>query len=316
MAQKQSFRGNLKQMVSYADAAGQATGLDRAKIIPLLYDQTWGQTDLVWDRKENVPVQDPLGLQQYRDRQAVLNLGTGRIAATVSPGYSLLQHQDMVEAVLDGIQRTGFADDAIYRIENDRNIVRLEMLFPEVTLADDVSRDGLSLGFRFVNSVDKSNGFRADVYLWRKVCANGNYLGKAIPGGKINMYHVGNWTERIRTIAHDYVTAVTDNIVGLQEMIDGVMHREVRFEKPADLEATVAAIVGRTTLPDEMPQIPLITTNWEIYQAITHWTTHSSKISNQTRDNANAMAEKALFVAPKLEIVHAKDLALREATEV
>lgn len=325
MVLRTTERGNRASMVSFDTVRGQADALDSAKAIPLLFEPGWGQAEIDWDREEEFHVPAGSSLKQSKNFHGILNVEMGEIAATVSKRYEPLQHKTMVHSILNAVERAGLADQGIYRIENDRNVARLEMLMPSMTLRDDVSAEGLNVGFRFVNSYNTSNSFRADLFLWRLVCSNGLYLFSRVPEAKINLRHVGNWMEDMPRLAADYMQTTIDSLPVIQEKIDTAQQRVLQFETLKDMEATIADIIRRSRGIDDILQVLPVKTDkngilevsyWDVYQGITNYTTHSTRLSHAARDDIGFNAERALFGPDPVRIIRAPETAPREIAEV
>jgi len=288
--------GNVKTMASFDEAVNLVKQLDHAVEIPLFYKLP---DHLVQDGKPyevqlgngKIKLVEP-GYHAAPHNKGVLNLATGTLAAVTGKEYSVLQHGDALGVSLNVIN--GLGTKALYAVENDRNVARLEVMFPEITIHDD-SADGIALGVRLSNSYDKTTGFNGEFYGFRQVCANGMYSRKLLGEINISARHVGDNFQSLTELVTNFVKRVLDSPKVVEDMIAQAISQKLEFTDNEQVYNTIWDITRNIKQTEKIVErIPLKTDRWTVFNAFTHYASHAD-VTHKTRDDLSLKAEKILM---------------------
>jgi hypothetical protein len=290
-------------MVNVSEAQDLIGQLDIAEEVPLYYripEHRLNQDGTFHRQYENGQIAYIPPEGTVKGSKGVWNTNTGSFAAVVSDGYSLMQHGDVFGVVLNQI---GNLDkNSLFAVENDGNIARLEVLFPDIIIPDD-SKEGIQLGMRFVNSFDKSTGANGEFFGFRQTCSNGMYLERIFGKVSFGMRHVGNkdLIDEWGVVVTDFVESILQTAHStLQPIIEEAISSEVDFGTEDIRFATIKEIVGTNKATEAIAEkVPLQTTRWDIYNAMTDVATHLD-VTHSTRDHIERRAEKHVLIPKQI----------------
>lgn len=301
-----NYRGDVFELTDLTEARRQVGTLDVAAPVQLMYklpDGTPMPVSLMREMIDDDEYYDKEdGVVKSESMYGMMNLSTMQMAKVVTGEYKPLLHADMLNTVLDALHESGLYREAQFRVENNGNRAAVEAFFPQMRLND--REEGMAIGLRFQNSYDTSLAFDGALFLLRYVCINGIYWWTE-GGAHLHLKHT---RDAMPGDIHDKVVPWIDKafsrVERLQDKVEDLMAREVRFSSAKQLHASLSFIFGgRKTIPEEVfMRIPLRTTNWEIYQAITWYTSHVEGISHILRDRINKRAEHQLWALPELPL--------------
>ena len=112
-------------------------------------------------------------INQYLD--VIYNEECGTPIATVSKGYSLIQHRETLASTMEALARMGYsekADDCDLTITELGERMWLRIRFPELSF-DPGDGHTMTLELSLFNSVDRSMTFGFEVGWYRLICENG-----------------------------------------------------------------------------------------------------------------------------------------------
>lgn len=286
----------MKTMASFDEAFPLVYQLDRAAEIPLYYKlpdhMTPGGKAYEVEISGGQKILLEPGYQPVPLNKGVLNLKTGTLAAVVGKDYSVLQHGDALGVAMNVIQSLG--TNALYAVENDGNVARLEVLFPELVVKDD-TKEGVNLGVRLLNSYDKSTSFRGEFFGFRQWCANGMYSKKMMGEINISSRHVGDNFQNLEQMVMTFVKKVIDSPAVVESEIQKAISAKIAFEDNEQLYDTIFSLTNNMKQAEKIiEQIPLKTNRWTIFNAFTRYATHED-VTHKTRDELAMKAEKVMF---------------------
>lgn len=291
-----SSYGNVKNMGDYNQAAQLVSQLDKAMEIPLYFKLPESMTPFGEPYKIPVAgggdIEIKPGFHEVPHNKGVINLRSGTLAAVVGQNYSVLQHGDALGTTINTIESLGMK--AMYKVENDGNVARMEVLFPDITIKDD-SKEGILLGVRMMNSYDKSTSFRGEFFGYRKVCSNGMYSSKILGEISISAMHVGENFSRLEQDVLKFVRHVVDSPQVVEKKIVEAIDAILNFKDKEQVYDTVFSQWQNMSAAEKISEaIPLHTNRWQVFNAMTRFLSHED-ITHRTRDNLAKVAEKVLL---------------------
>lgn len=226
------------------------------------------------------------GNPQSMDRwKGVFNMGTGQVAQVVSKGYQIIQHNDVVQSVVESLGNLNIQVDGLVRNQRDR--VKLDLVFQNqgVPIKDDAT--GCKLGIRAVNSYDKSSSFRLEMFAYRMICSNGMALGNMM-GVREVTFHVGEKKplEKIKEITERFVKEVINSSEKLQEYVSFAMEDSIEWDLTKKL---ITKLMGGTqchikAIEERLEEVKDNLTRWDVYNAMTEYLTHDQQLKPSVVD--------------------------------
>ena len=291
-----SSYGNVKNMVDFDEASRLVSQLDKAMEIPLFFKLPEHMTPF------GEPFKIPLvgggeveikpGFHEVPHNKGVINLRSGSLASVVGEQYSVLQHGDALGVTINVIQGLGMK--AKYKVENDGNVARMEVLFPEITIKDD-SKQGILLGVRMMNSYDKSTSFRGEFFGYRQVCSNGMYSAKILGEVNISARHVGENFTGLERVVLQFVQHVLNSPQVVEDRIKEAIASILEFSDKQEIYDTVFTVYPNMGAAEKIAaEIPLKANRWQVYNAFTRYLSHED-VTHRNRDNVARVAEKVLL---------------------
>lgn len=288
--------GNIKSMCDFNEASKLVQQLDRAAEIPLYFklpdylcpDGKPYEIQVSGGQKIEIAP----GYHAVPHNKGVLNLSKGTLAAVTGMDYSVLQHGDGLGIAMNTIESLGMK--ALYAIENDGNVARMEVLFPDIHVQDD-TQEGVTLGVRMSNSYDKTTGYHGELFGYRQWCSNGMYSRKMLGEINISARHVG---ENFSTLEQDvlkFVQHVIESPKVVQSYITAAIEAKLEFLDNQQVYDTIWDTTGNMKQAEAIAaDIPLVTNRWTVFNAITAYYSHSD-VTHKTRDDLAIKAEKILL---------------------
>lgn len=222
---------------------------------------------------------------------------------TVSNRYQLLQHRDAVNYILSGIQAIGIEGSGTLRNYHDSVVV--ETYFDNLSIRDNSQDGNINLGMRFTNSFNKTKGFNGVLFGHRQVCENGMIMNKMIPNApKLSIRHLGDITTNITDTIHKFIENIFRMENAVIEIIDSTKNSIISFQNNDTQLEFFKSVVGsqeRAELITSVNSIELETTQWDIYNALTSFVSHSDDLSYTQYNNIHNKAQDFL-ISPRTTI--------------
>ncbi len=114
---------------------------------------------------------------RYREHEIFSDNSPGTVVGHVSPGYVLIQHGELLDALPEVISEMGYELGNLYgELTLTSHGERMELLI-DLPYLDEVPSDGFALACRLrcVNSVDRSTALAAEIQWYRQICSNGMF---------------------------------------------------------------------------------------------------------------------------------------------
>lgn len=269
-------------------------------------------------REEDVAARNPdvsgfemgEGWETQEKYKAIRNLGTDQIVAMVSDDYATFQHRDMAAMTLGALNSTGYP--CRVDVRNHRNVVKIIALFEDKIVKDD--KTGCMLAARFSNSYNTQRSFTMELYAIRGFCMNEFNLRNMVPGGFVNVKHVGNNIEKVPGMIEDFAKKINEKYQGVQVLFDDAMTSPVIFPTQEHVKAVIAPILGAAShVENVLPTIDLSTTRWDLYNALTAYATHAPNMSHLKQDSILVKASRDVLGVRELIVPHLTQVALEVA---
>lgn len=249
------------------------------------------------------------GIRPIQKRFGIKNERTGDIADFCSPIYSVLQHGSAVSMVIDSLKEKGI--EARGFMKEWDNGVGLELFLDNVLLPVQGNEpvatslripdgsEGIQMGMRFVNSYDKSSGFRGYGFGWRLACSNGMFLTHVLPEIRFSIRHTGEVVAKVGDKIHDAIRRLVLNRGALIAVVQEAQADVLNFATEKELVATLEGYVGSERRAENIlnsragMQTELDITRWNLYNLLTDYATHT-ELSVSMYDRIQQGAERML----------------------
>ena len=194
--------------------------------------------------------------------KAIVREDTNKVISIVKNSYQIVRNEDLINNLMSELSQL----DTPYRIESSHSFVnnnkmRLQVVFPELTMWDTDSEIALSLYLH--NSYDMSEGVRFMFGAIRSICTNGMVFGKILSkyyAKHTKGFKIGN--------LKDVLSDTYNQIPSIQDRIKELESTPVTEE----LMKSVEKGVGKKLSKRVFDQRPI--TQWEMYNGLTNYISH------------------------------------------
>jgi hypothetical protein len=237
-----------------------------------------------------------IDMQNY----AVFNLNTEKVASYVSKGYKIFQHKDFVTTTISILNSLGIScKGEIFNLHNRCNI----NIYLDKEI--DINGDKITMGFRLINSYDKSTGIVCQNFGLRQVCNNGMVLSK-FGESSISLNH--NTTKNIEQMIMKLIDKTAKQYKEFNQLISESMLDSVEWQTALNiLEVMHFSKKKIKELSDIMMREygERNLTRWEIYNSLTNLATHGERITPNLYEYLQNKAQKILITpTPKLLLIN------------
>ena len=209
--------------------------------------------------------------------KGIFNLGKNRISNVVSTRYQLIQHSDVMRAVIETLGRLNLDVEGL--IVQDEHRIRGDLVFKKEGLSVKDGAKGVKIGFRVLNSYDKSWSFRLEMFGYRLICKSGMALGNTMGIREVTL-HVGEKKtyEKICWIVEGFIKDVIESHNTLQAYVDSMIADSTEWQFAEDILTRMFKVKKhREAILERLEKKPIIT-RWELYNALTNYISHGNKI--------------------------------------
>lgn len=234
-------------------------------------------------------VVDTRALRKVPDRKAVRSVESGEVYSIVSDKYTLVQHSDVAEQILNGLQEA----DNIRHWEAEIHAYKGRM-YGTVIFGDREFQqlkeypDPIRLGFRFANSYDKETGIQLSAFSVRMICINWQLYGEMLK--KTSVKHIGQVVTKVGDFVHEILTKYSEIIPSLFQEAYNEQLQPYITPLSACKVAGIPLRYARQIVENRTDM-----TRYELYNEITAYITHeytSNRRSSEVRamellENAN-----------------------------
>jgi hypothetical protein len=229
--------------------------------------------------------------------KAIWNIGKNQPAAVVSKGYELIQHRDVAESFLDACGRLNLKVKANFKTAGHRAYMDIE--FPETRIGVGLNEEFV-LGFRIVNSYDKTTGIIILPRLVRLICLNGMVVDSKNFVRAYNYRHNQDMAQHFEQYIEVALAEMVNSNEKFKTLVNGCIGESVEWavatELLKELFKTDKHREAITAMLAEKPSV----TRWDIYNAITRYATHGEQLTpnveNLLQKKANRVLNKPCMV--------------------
>jgi len=228
--------------------------------------------------------------------QGIRNANTGKVASIASGNYKIILHNDVAQAVVEGLGAKGIEVKGL--VVNDNNRMKLDLVFTNQGVPIKDNATGVQMGIRVLNSYDKTTSFRMEMFGYRMICQNGMALGSVMNDVKQTIFHMGKEKplQVIRILVDNFIEEVIQSSSKLQQYINRAMEDDIYYQDVAKLLLKYVSIKKHRETILSMLKISEIEvtengkTNftyilengaseridrWDLYNALTYYATHN-----------------------------------------
>ncbi len=237
------------------------------------------------------------GYQELGNHVGVMNTRTGAVTMTASNRYETIQHSEVFGHVLEAVDP--LKEKTMISLENHGNDAELYILFPGMKVND--RADGMMPGVVFRNTYKHKDSFRGSFFGWRVRCLNGSIHSEAFGDLRLNVWHTAGHVSTVDEKIREFIEGMLMNCSKLELIIDAAANSEVKFKDYKEMANTLNPIVGGERRAEHIAtSLPLTTTRWDIFNAITYEASHGDHISPGTRNRLMASAERNVLMVDTL----------------
>ena len=240
------------------------------------------------------------------DHRGIWNVDKKKLSTIASSRYAIIQHRDVIDALSNTLKNLNINVKGMIRQINDKMIGDVLFTDDKMTKLKDDSKEGIEIGFRFMNSYNKTSSFSMQLYGYRLVCMNGMVLGKAVQEFKLSMPHVGQ-DKLINEISKEIEIFVNQSIASskiLQKYINNCIADS--FEWKAT-EKLIEKLLKRkkhrlaiTHILEKNVGKGKKLTRWDFYNAFTEYATHNEQITPKVEELMQRRSQKILTTPMKI----------------
>lgn len=276
-----------KEVIEYKNIVELEKGikqLDRAVQFPVFYKPSIGE--------------NKGKMVQAKEHSAIFNLDRKHVAGIMSDRYTILQHQDAFNAVVDSLKTINTKIHGKITAYNG-DLVYLYGSFTDVLIKDD-TKQGMELGFRIANSYNMWSSFSGSAYTFRLVCSNGAMLKKLIPEAKFTNKHFGK-VMNYQDIVSEFIKKLVSSVPILEKKVSEAIADTVEWKLVEKLLPKMILMKKHKEaiekiLIQERKKKGEKLSRWDIYNTFTAYVSHGEKISVYLENFLNRKAEQLLMM--------------------
>jgi len=225
--------------------------------------------------------------RKTKKHNAVFNLDKRKVSAIVSDRYNIVQHRDIVNAVVDGLTNLNIQTKALVKDGGDRLFIDLEFENTKLYVQEGEEFIG---GIRVINSYDKTTGIIVAPRLLRLACSNGMVVQKGLVDG-IQLKHTTKLKEDFEKTVAKMIKDMVDNCDKLKAMVNDCIGDSIEWELMDDI---ILKLVVSKKHFDKIKERMKGNTRWDLYNAFTNYATFDDQIKPYFENLLQNKAQKVL----------------------
>lgn len=223
--------------------------------------------------------------------KAIYNVNMGQVASIVSEGYSLIQHKDIANSFIDACGRLNMNTKVNIRQHRHRMIMDIE--FPDSKMYVAKGEEFI-VGFRLVNSYDKSTGVMIIPRLVRLVCLNGMVVPFGLNTVNFSYRHNQTMVENFSGFIEKALTETINSNDKLKAMVNGCIADSAEWSiVEALMPKLFVAKKHMDAIRENLAGLDKVT-RWDLYNAITKYATHSEHLKPNVEMWLQRQADKIM----------------------
>ena len=233
---------------------------------------------------------------------AVWNLDKQKVSSIVSDRYNIVQHAHVVNEVVEALGNLNIQADAKVRNGGDRVFVDINFKDSKLYVKKE---EEFFQGVRIVNSYDKTTGIMILPQLVRLACDN----GMVVNVGWVKEFcvsHTSKLADDFAKIIPQMIQSMTESSEKFKAMVNNCIGDSIEWEI---MDRIMNGLICDRKKHFEQIKIKLQEickenppTRWDLYNAFTHYATHSKQIKPSVENWLQGRAQKVLMT-PLAELV-------------
>jgi hypothetical protein len=195
--------------------------------------------------------------------KAIVRADTNETISIVRDSYKIVENEELVNKLMYELIHL----DSPFKLDQSHSFVqnnrmRLQVTFPDLTIAD--SESSIALSLFLSNSYDMSEGVRLYFGAIRAICSNGMVFGQIL--SRFYGRHTKNL--EITNVADNLRTAI-DHLPAIQNRIRELEFSPVTPKLVESVEQNIGKTIAKQVFVDDQPL-----SAWQAYNRITHIVSH------------------------------------------
>lgn len=239
-----------------------------------------------------------------RSHMQVWNLDEGAQACVAPKTYQVIQHQEMVEALVEAL--VGLNLPSVARVKAAKHAVQIDIDFPESGFELSQVGESFTSGIRIINDYSKTMGLIISPRVTRLACSNGMVVTDVVSPKRVR------FSEELKLTVEGTVDKLIHDIISsdghLQEMVSACLKDSVEWSALRLLVKSmfqqkrhVMEIIGRLPNPFETERI----NRWQLYNAVTNYATFGQRLKPELdawlQNKANTLLKHSFDELSSLE---------------
>ena len=235
-----------------------------------------------------------------KDYRGIWNTTQDKIACIASKNYEITQHKDVVNGVVDALQRLNMNATASLKTQGHRMFVDIN--FPDAKLYLNEVNETFTSGLRIINSYDKSTGIMVLPELKRLACMNGMVVHQSFMEG-ISIRHTSKLVADFEGTVEKMLKQMVNGCDKLKAMVNDCIGDSIEW---VAVEKIMEGLIGRKkhieAIKEKLENRTTPTSRWDLYNAITNYATHDEHLTPNINQWLQNKAQKVL-TTPLVQLV-------------
>lgn len=259
-----------------------------------------------FDSAVEIPIgyQEGTNFKQASKYKGIYNVSQERLASVVSKKYQIIQHRDVLSAVTQTLGKLNLDVSGFVKCYNET--MQADLVFKDegFKMKDDAT--GIMLGFRVLNSYDKTTSFRLEAYAYRLVCENGMAFGNVLETRTLT-FHTGQLKtfELIQDITEKFITQMIQHQEKLQTLVNKAIADSIAWEQLDQiLEKLMPTAKHKKFIAEKLAEIAPNGnfTRWQLYNVVTDYASHNLELKQGAINMLEKMSQKIIEKPLEIEV--------------
>lgn len=224
---------------------------------------------------------------------AVWNIDQQKVSAIVSDKYNLVQHQHVVDEVVEALLNLNIKADAKVRNGGDKVFVDIDFKDSKLYVKEG---EEFFTGIRVVNSYDKSTGVMILPHLVRLACSNGMVVNVGWVK-EFSVAHTSKLAEDFYKIIPKMIQQMTERSEQFKALVNNCIGDSIEWEM---MDRILNGLVAnrkthfeeiKKRLEQDCEGEP---TRWDLYNAFTNYATFGQQIKPSVENWLQSKAQRVL----------------------
>lgn len=210
---------------------------------------------------------------------AVVNREDGHVATVGTPEYDIIQHDEAVRPVLEALQDLSMDVEGTIQLRKNGDVVKF---IGKTGEEFSVNGETYGIGFKLINTYNKSGSVRLKGFLFRQVCSNGMTVREDMGVPELRRQHRGDVE-----IVEQYKEWFEEKLIGNTDQVQQVLSQAmgdffdvediVRVMENVNLPSTKIEDIAHLIEPNEDQPVDIPEgkiSRKQMYDAVTNYISH------------------------------------------